>query len=718
MSDGESIEGVVDRLVFENQDSRWAVVRLTVADRVATVTAVGLLAGLTPGSSVRLTGHFEHDKNYGEQFRADSYVPVLPATVEGIRKYLQSGAVEGVGGVIAERLVDHFGAETFDAIEQHPDRLTEVEGIGPKRKARILEAWSDAREVREVMVFLQSHDISPAHAARIYQRYGKNAVAMVVADPYRLATDIRGIGFATADGIAKSLGTPATAPTRARAGVLHTLENAADDGHVAVPMRGLIENARELLDVEEIVITEAIDELADAAKIVVETTGPEPAVFLESLHFAEIRAATRLAVIAAAKSKAVDVDVDRALEWLTELLGVRLGDKQIEGLRQSVASKVLVITGGPGTGKTTMTRAILEVLLKKGRRAVLCAPTGRAAKRLNEATGQEARTIHRVLEFSPAQGGFQRTSDHPIEADIVLVDEGSMIDIRLFSDLLEAVPEHAQLILVGDVDQLPSVGPGNVLQDVIASGVAKVVRLDQIYRQGDASEIVLAAHQVNDGAIPKSSSVSTGDFFVIEREDPDAIVDTVRTVVMERIPRRFGLEPMDIQVLTPMVRGTLGTRNLNHELQAALNPSGAELVRGGRTLRLGDKVMQTRNDYDKDVFNGDLGRVAVLDAEDRAVSVRFDDRLVRYEGAELDALMHAYACTIHKSQGSEYPAVVIPLHTQHFVMLRRNLLYTALTRGRRLVVLVTSRRALQLSVDNDRVPVRHTRLADRLRPHR
>jgi len=718
MSDGESIEGVVDRLVFENQDSRWAVVRLTVADRGATVTAVGLLAGLTPGSSVRLTGHFEHDKNYGEQFRADSYVPVLPATVEGIRKYLQSGAVEGVGGVIAERLVDHFGAETFDAIEQHPDRLTEVEGIGPKRKARILEAWSDAREVREVMVFLQSHDISPAHAARIYQRYGKNAVAMVVADPYRLATDIRGIGFATADGIAKSLGTPATAPTRARAGVLHTLENAADDGHVAVPMRGLIENARELLDVEEIVITEAIDELADAAKIVVETTGPEPAVFLESLHFAEIRAATRLAVIAAAKSKAVDVDVDRALEWLTELLGVRLGDKQIEGLRQSVASKVLVITGGPGTGKTTMTRAILEVLLKKGRRAVLCAPTGRAAKRLNEATGQEARTIHRVLEFSPAQGGFQRTSDHPIEADIVLVDEGSMIDIRLFSDLLEAVPEHAQLILVGDVDQLPSVGPGNVLQDVIASGVAKVVRLDQIYRQGDASEIVLAAHQVNDGAIPKSSSVSTGDFFVIEREDPDAIVDTVRTVVMERIPRRFGLEPMDIQVLTPMVRGTLGTRNLNHELQAALNPSGAELVRGGRTLRLGDKVMQTRNDYDKDVFNGDLGRVAVLDAEDRAVSVRFDDRLVRYEGAELDALMHAYACTIHKSQGSEYPAVVIPLHTQHFVMLRRNLLYTALTRGRRLVVLVTSRRALQLSVDNDRVPVRHTRLADRLRPHR
>ena len=720
MSDSEAIEGTVDRVVFENEETGWAVVRLLIAGRVAPLVAVGPLCGLGPGAGVRLHGRFEHDRVYGEQFRAESYVPVLPATIEGMRRYLKSGAVEGIGEVMADRLIERFGADTLDVIDEAPRRLTEVEGIGPKRKARILEAWRGAKDVREVMVFLQSHEISPAHAAKIYQRYGKDAVATVTADPYRLASDIRGIGFATADGIARSLGIAADAPTRAAAGVQHSLRKLADDGHVMAPRTALERQAAALLEVDLDVVRRAVDALEASGKIVVEPGAGEPSVYLLSLYDAETSAAAQLRAIAGEPTKPIEVDVDRAIEWLGSQQDVRLADKQALALRLAVRSKILVITGGPGTGKTTVIKAILDVLERKGRKIALCAPTGRAAKRMQEATSRPAKTIHRLLEFSPKLDRFQRDQEQPIDADVIVVDESSMIDVVLLSHLLEAVPRSAQLFLVGDIDQLPSVGPGNVLSEVIDSGIADVVRLDRIFRQGDASQIVVNAHEINRGALPVSSAADagggpTGDFFIIEKAEPEDALATVQKLIVERIPQRFGLDPIDdVQVLTPMHRGTLGATNLNVCLQEALNPEGPALVRGSRIIRVGDKVMQTKNDYDKDVFNGDLGRVVAVDLEERRVSVCFDDRTVPYETAELDALVLAYACSIHKSQGSEYPAVIIPLHTQHFVMLRRNLLYTAITRGRRLVVLVASRRALQLSVDNDRVPVRHTRLAERL----
>lgn len=741
----ETLEGALERITFTNQENAWSVVKLAVPGRRELVTAVGNLLGIQPGENLRLTGRWVKDRKYGEQFKVESYMTVNPSTVTGLRRYLGSGLVPGVGPVMAERLVERFGIETLDVIENAPERLAEVEGIGPVRSERIRAAWRDQRGVKEVMIFLQSLGISNAWAIRIFKQYRDRAIAVVREDPYRLATDVFGIGFRTADGIASSLGIPKDAPRRIEAGVMHVLGQIADEGHVFAPRARLVSEAATALDVDVALVETAIGSLATAGGIVIESgslaaaggDGGEKeddagaAVFLRALHVAETGTASCLLTLARTPARPIAIDPAKAIAWFESTAGIALAPQQAEAIRRAFSSKVLVVTGGPGTGKTTLVNGIIRILEKKGRRILLAAPTGRAAKRMEEATGRPAKTIHRLLEFNPrpatakrpdqperaSSAGFQRDAARRLETDLLVVDEASMLDIVLAHHLLRAVPDAAQIILVGDVDQIPSVGPGRVLADLIDSGVIEVVRLTEIFRQERASRIVESAHRVNRGEMPLvESGREEGDFFFFARSEPEEVLATLKTLVSERIPRKFGFDPMeDIQVLTPMHRGLIGASNLNTELQALLNPNGAALERGNRRFRVGDKVMQVRNNYDLEVFNGDIGRVDAIDPTDRRMNVRYEDRVVAYDADDLDELVLAYACSIHKAQGSEYPCVVIPLHTQHYIMLRRNLLYTALTRAKRLLVVVGSKRALAIAVGNARVETRATRLAERLR---
>jgi exodeoxyribonuclease V alpha subunit len=629
---------------------------------------------------------------------------------------------------MAGRLVKRFGMSTLDVIEQEPWRLTHVRGIGPKRKARILAAWAEHKAVKEVMLFLQSHGVSPSFAVKIFRRYGQRAISLVKENPYRLSEDIFGIGFKTADRIAARLGIPPTSPQRAEAGVLHVLGQFSDDGHVYAPREHLTEQAATILEIDGALVEQAIDGLAARELLVLETlSAGDTAVYLSSLHASEEGAAQRLKAILASPARSVEIDLQRAVQWFENQQGIELAPEQREAIRRAVECKVLVVTGGPGTGKTTLVNGVLSILRRKGHRILLCAPTGRAAKRLSETSGQEAKTIHRLLEFNPKRMCFERDAESPLEADLVVVDEMSMVDIVLLYHLFKAVPDRCQLVLVGDVDQLPSVGPGNVLGDLIHSGVAEVVTLTEIFRQARESEIVVSAHAVNRGELPQSGDEAVSriggapkdpgqvsDFYFIEREEPEAVLAVIKELVQRRIPARFGVDPIgEVQVLTPMHKGLLGSRSLNAELQALLNPRGESITRGSRLYRVGDKVMQVRNNYDLDVYNGDIGQVVRIDEEERQVVVRVEGREVVYDTADLDELVLGYACSVHKSQGSEYPVVVLPLHTQHYPMLQRNLLYTGITRGRRLVVLVGSRRALAIAVGNSRVRRRFTRLAQR-----
>ncbi len=712
-----TLDGILERVTYVNEENAWSVVRLAVRGRKEPVTAVGNLLGVQPGESLRLSGRWTVDRTYGEQFRVEAYETVRPATLVGIEKYLGSGLVKGVGPVMARRLVERFGLETLEVVDRTPGRLTEVRGIGTVRSARIAKAWVEQRQIREVMVFLQGHGVSPTFAVRIYKQYGDRSIAVVTENPYRLALDVFGIGFKTADRIAARIGVSPASPERAQAGLLHVLGEASDEGHVFLPRGRLVERAAALLAVEAPVVEAAIDALALARAVaVVATEGDEAGIYLASLEAAERGLASGLLALLATPARPIEIDVERALAWYEAAAGITLAPEQGEAIGRAATEKLLVVTGGPGTGKTTLVNGIIRILEKKGRRILLAAPTGRAAKRLAETTGREARTLHRLLEFDPKAGGFARDRHRPLEADLVIVDEASMLDVVLAYALVKALPPACQLVLVGDVDQLPSVGPGSVLGDLIGSGVAPVVRLSRIFRQAEASLIVVNAHRVNRGEMPELRAQGAGaDFFFVEAEEPEAVLAALERLVAERIPRRFGFDPVDdVQVLTPMHRGLLGAAALNAELQALLNPSGAAVVRGGRLFRVGDKVMQTRNNYDLDVYNGDIGRIAAVDEVERTVAVRFDGRAVTYDGADLDELVLAYACSVHKAQGSEYPCVVVPVHTQHYVMLRRNLLYTAITRGRRLVVLVGSRRALAIAVKNRRVEPRFTRLAERL----
>lgn len=713
-----ALEGVLEHVTYSNEENGWSVVKLHVAGRKDLVAAVGNLQGVQPGESLRLTGRWILDRKWGEQFRIETFATTKPSTVAGIEKYLGSGLVRGIGKVMAERLVQRFGLQTLEIIESEPGRLAEVEGIGPVRRASIAAAWEEQREIRQVMIFLQSHGVSSSHAVRIWKQYGDRAIAVVSENPYRLAIDVYGIGFKTADKIARNLGVPPDSPRRAEAGVLHVLAELSDEGHVYLPKPELVAGAKEILELEPALIDDAVATMAASAQVVVEplAAAEESAVYLSALHAAEAGLAGALRELQSAPVRPLAIDVEKALAWFEARAGLALAPEQREAIRQATASKVLVITGGPGTGKTTLVNGIIQILERKGRRVLLAAPTGRAAKRMSEATGREAKTLHRLLEFSPRDRAFQRNAENPLEADLVILDETSMVDTVLGYHVLRALPRHCQLVLVGDVDQLPSVGPGSVLGDLIRSGAVPVVRLQHIFRQAEQSLIVTNAHRINRGELPRIENRDGSDFFVLAEDDPERILATLKGLVSERLPRKYGLDPVrDIQVLTPMHRGLLGAGNLNQELQGLLNPGGPALQRGGRTLRRGDKVMQIRNNYDLDVFNGDVGQVEAIEETDQLVQVRFDERRVSYTFSELDELVHAYACTVHKSQGSEYPCVVLPLHTQHFTLLQRNLLYTAVTRGKRLVVVVGSRRALAIAVRNGSTKERHTRLAERLR---
>ncbi len=719
-----TLEGILERVTYVNEENAWSVVRLAVPGKRDLVTVVGNLLGIQPGENLRLRGQWNVDRKYGEQFKADGYVTVQPATLVGIEKYLGSGMVRGLGKVMAKRIVAHFGLATLEVIEQGPERLREVDGIGPVRSERVAKAWVEQKQIKDVMIFLQSHGVSSTFAIKIYKHYQDRSIAVVKENPYRLAIDIFGIGFKTADKIAGQLGISPSSPERAEAGVLHVLGELSNEGHVFYPRRKLIEAAAALLDIDAGIIEAAVGALAEAGQVVVTPilgdTGQaqeDQAIYLASLHRAESGAAELGRALLRSPSRAITIDIEKAISWFEERQKISLAPEQREAIRSAVTSKVLVITGGPGTGKTTLVNGIIQILEKKGRRILLGAPTGRAAKRMTETTGREAKTLHRLLEFDPKTMSFLRDRGRPLEADLIIVDEASMIDTVLAYNLMKAVPTPCQLVLVGDVDQLPSVGPGSVLQDVIRSGAVDVVRLQHIFRQAEASLIVVNAHRVNHGEMPGLPPPGAdADFFFIEKKEPEEVLETVKLIVKERIPEKFGFDPVnDVQVLTPMHRGLLGAASLNAELQALLNPQGASVVHGSRLFRVGDKVMQIRNNYDLEVFNGDIGRIEAIDEVERTVAVLFDGRVVTFERADLDELVLAYACSIHKAQGSEYPCVVLPVHTQHYVMLQRNLLYTGMTRARKLVVLVGTKRALAIAVKNDKTESRFTQLAAQLR---
>jgi exodeoxyribonuclease V alpha subunit len=717
MSGRSTIEGVLERIVFFNEENSFTVARLQVGRSRDLITIVGNMPCPNSGETLRLRGKWVVDAKFGRQFRVESCLSVLPSTITGIEKYLGSGLVKGIGPIMARRVVAKFGLETLDIIEDSPQRLLEVDGIGPVRTERIGRAWQEQKEVREVMVFLQGHGVSSTYAVKIYKAYGDKSVSVVRENPYRLALDISGIGFKTADRIARNMGIDPGSQIRAEAGIIHVLSELVDEGHVYYPYRELLGKAAVLLEVDEATVEAALAALVEQRRVVVEEQQGDRAVYLTPLHFAEVNVAKRLKALLGSPRQLIQIDVERAIQWVQRAIGIELAEMQKETIRKAIASKLLVLTGGPGTGKTTLINCLIRILERKGQRILLASPTGRAAKRLTEVTGREAKTIHRLLEYSPKEGGFKRNEDNPLEADLVIIDEVSMVDILLMNNLLKAVPSKAALLLVGDVDQLPSVGPGNVLRDIIASEQVETVRLTEIFRQAQESLIVVNAHRVNRGEFPqiRTPMGRLADFYFIQRDEPEKALELVNELCAKRLPRAFHFDPLDdIQVMTPMHKGVVGVANLNAELQRLLNPKGEEIARGGRPFRLNDKVMQTSNNYEKEVFNGDIGRIVEIDPEEQRLLVRFEDRVVGYEWSELDELVLAYAISIHKSQGSEYPAVVVPILSQHYVMLQRNLLYTAITRARRLVVLVGSKRAIAVAVRNNRVQHRYTGLAARL----
>lgn len=735
----ETLEGTVERVTYYSDETGYAVIRLQPRGRKTLVTVVGNLPEVNPGEYLRLSGNWMTHPQHGRQFKAEDCQQVLPATVEGIRKYLGSGLIKGIGPVIAGRIVKKFGVDTLRVIEEEPDRLLGVRGVGPKRVALIKRAWQDQKHIKEIMLFLQSHGVSTSLAVKIYKQYGDAAVSVVKTDPYRLARDIYGIGFKTADKIAQQLGLPHDAPTRIEAGVSYALSQLADEGHVYVPEPELVEQAAQLLNVPAEAVAQAIERLHTSEVVRKETLypltpGPSPqalgegnmvreerAVYLAPFYYGEVGVSGRLRVLLEhpesrlARFRQV-TDWEAVFRRLAEDAGVELSEGQKEAIRTALLHKVSVLTGGPGTGKTTSLRALIRALELARCSYVLASPTGRAAKRLSEATGRQAKTVHRLLEYRP-DGGFARNAENPLDADMVIIDESSMLDLLLTNQLLKAIHPASHLLFVGDADQLPSVGAGDVLRDVIASGQVPVVRLDVIFRQAADSLIITNAHRVNRGLMPLTPR-DAEDFFLFVEDDPERAADLIVDLVKRRIPRRFGLDPVnDIQVLSPMYRGAAGVAALNARLQEALNPPDfrkPERLLGGRIVRVGDKVMQVRNNYDKDVFNGDIGRVKQIDVENQRVIVDMDGRLVAYDWLEMDELVHAFAASVHKAQGSEYPAVVVPLLTQHWVMLQRNLLYTAITRAKRLVVIVGTHKALAIAVKNDKVAERHSALDVRL----
>ena len=705
----DKITCTIEHVTYQNPENGYSVLQASVKGYRENQTLVGTFHEVTVGAVLNVEGNWRVDKRYGRQFAAESWSETLPATVIGIEKYLGSGLVKGIGPKFAKLIVAKFGLKTFDVIENDADKLLEVYGIGKGRVEKIRASWEKQKDVKDIMVFLQGHGVSSTYAAKIYKQYGKESIEKVQGNPYCLADDIWGIGFKTADSIAEKLGYEKNDLRRCRSGILYTLSRLSEDGHVYSEREQLIKSAKELLSAEEEPITQALDEMIAKEDLILD----DEAIFLPPFYYAEVGVANKLRRLIETpmgnifdKATVINEDVGKQAQ-------IEYDEVQLSAIRKAIGSKVMVLTGGPGTGKTTTTLGIIAAFESLGQRILLATPTGRAAKRMSEATGKEAKTVHRLLEFNPAEG-YGRNDENPLDGDLLIVDESSMIDVILMNSLLKAVPLTMRLILVGDIDQLPSVGAGNVLRDIIDSGAVPVVRLTRIFRQAQSSRIVTNAHKINQGIFPDISNGKQADFFFIRQEDPELAAQEIVNIVRNRIPKAYGYSTNDIQVLAPMQRSVVGATSLNIALQEAINPVGESLSRGGFRYRRGDRVMQIRNNYDKEVFNGDIGTVESVDVEDRSLTVTFDGRAVEYEDSELDELTLAYATTIHKSQGSEYPVVVIPLLMTHYVMLQRNLIYTGITRAKKICIIVGTTKALAYSIHNMVVLKRNTRLKERL----
>lgn len=717
----ENLRCVVERITYQNAENGYTVLKCAVKNYSDLVTVVGTMPDTHVGSVLSLEGMWKMDAKYGRQFSVIKFEETLPATVYGIEKYLGSGLVKGVGPKFAKRIVEKFGKDTLDVIEDTPEELLKVSGIGKVRVDRIKISWQEQKEIKNIMLFLQSNDVSTSHATKIFKTYGSESIAIVKENPYRLAEDIWGIGFKTADAIAQKMGIDKGKFVRLRSGIFYTLNRLAEDGHCFATRDQLIVKAQELLEVEEPELEITLDEMLRTndviqdQEIIVSEKNSQTAIYLPPYYFAESGCAKRLIRLISC-GQGCKADLEEILQKVVSQSSIIYDDIQLEAVKIAISSKVMVLTGGPGTGKTTTTLGIIAAYKQAGCRIILAAPTGRAAKRMSEATGMEAKTIHRLLEYKPPEG-YQKNEEKPLEGDVLILDECSMIDVMLMYNLLKAMPEHMSLILVGDIDQLPSVGAGNVLRDVIDSGRVPVVRLTRIFRQAQGSRIIMNAHRINKGENIDMRGGKDSDFFFATKQTNQEVVDTVVQYCKTNLPRYYHVDPLqDIQVLTPMQRGECGAVNLNQVLQEAINPSKIFLKRGGTQYRLNDKVMQIRNDYDKEVFNGDIGIITRVDMEERELTVRFDDRDVVYDVTELEELSLAYAVTIHKSQGSEYPIVVMPFTMSHFVMLQRNLLYTGVTRAKKILVLVGEKRAVYYAIKNETTTCRNTGLAQRLKP--
>ena len=706
---------VVERITYQNEDNGYTVLKCAVKNYNDLVTVVGTMPDTHVGSVLSLDGYWKMDVKYGRQFSVEHFEETLPATVYGIEKYLGSGLVKGVGPKFAKRIVEKFGKDTLNVIMECPDELLNVPGIGKVRVERIKTSWQEQKEIKNIMLFLQSHEVSTSHATKIFKTYGSESIEVVKENPYRLADDIWGIGFKTADSIAQKMGIDKEKFIRLRSGIFYTLNKLAENGHCYANRKQLLEKAQELLEVDEPEIQITLDEMLRTNDVIGDT-GLEhevEAIYLPPYFFSETGCAKRLLRLMSVNRK-IKVDPDVIMKKVETESEITYDEIQLEAVRTAISAKVMVLTGGPGTGKTTTTLGIISAYKQAGCKILLAAPTGRAAKRMSEATGMEAKTIHRLLEYKPPEG-YQKNEEHPLEGDVLILDECSMVDIMLMYNLLKAIPEHMSLILVGDIDQLPSVGAGNVLRDIIDSGSIPVVRLTRIFRQAQGSRIVMNAHRINKGETIDMRGGKDADFFFAAKETNQEVVETIVQYCKTNLPRYYHVDPLeDIQVLTPMQRGECGAVNLNQVLQETMNPSNIFLRRGGTQYRLHDKVMQIRNDYDKEVFNGDIGNIVKVNMEDRELTVKFDDREVVYDVTELDELSLAYAVTIHKSQGSEYPIVVMPFTMSHFVMLQRNLLYTGVTRAKKILVLVGEKKAVFYAIKNETTTGRNTGLRQRL----
>jgi exodeoxyribonuclease V alpha subunit len=715
----EQIYGYIERITFHNTENGYTVAQLKQAKRSELICIVGSMPGIQPGETVRCFGEWKTHLIHGRQFEVANFRVEAPADVVGIRKYLGSGLIKGIGPKYAGRIVDKFGIDTLNIIETAPEKLLEIAGLGAKRLEKIKACWLEQKSIREVMVFLQTYGVSPAFAQKIFKTYGDQSIVKVKENPYTLARDIFGIGFKTADTLAQKMGIAPGSPQRLDAGIEYVLSQLSSDGHVCYPVDELTQEVEKTLDALPIQISERLPLLQEEGRVeiqeIMDNNRKRPFAWLKPLYVAEIGIVRELRRLKKGTSALRHVDVDRALSWVQEQLNIQLASNQQQAVASAITGKLHIITGGPGTGKSTITNAILTITSKLTTKICLAAPTGRAAKRMSEITSHKASTIHSLLEFNFKGGGFKRNRENPLDCDLIIIDEASMIDTFLMYSLLKALPDHARVIFVGDINQLPSVGPGNVLRDMIASLSLPVTTLNEIFRQAAGSHIITNAHRINRGMFPQLYNGQNSDFFFMDCQENQDVLNTIVKLVSQRLPNRYGFNPTeDIQVLAPMKKGVIGTENLNQTLQQILNPQEMGLQRGGQRFQVGDKVMQIRNDYKREVFNGDIGYIQSIDSDEQQLLIRFEERDVPYDYSDLDELVLAYAISIHKFQGSECPCVVMPVHTSHFMLLHRNLLYTGITRGKKLVVLVGTKKALAIAVKNDEVQKRYTSLQQNL----